>query len=180
MNNIALAVDFELNPFKVLCGASEEWEVTEVGLTEVDLVNRKILKKVSFPIKCEHIINDEIATLTGWTYGKLQKVGYNLLDVCEKLETKYGARNRLIIVDQWGELDPLRTQLYHTEEGFHAYPFGSKLFNIADFYRIRKNDFTDQSMSSMLKGLGLEFIGKPHRAADDSYNIARIFLELIK
>lgn len=186
MNKIAIAIDLELNPVTVnpLFGEPfKVWEPIEVGITEISLTEKRILKKVSLPIKYDKLLDPEIVALTGWTDKKLQRSGIPFTEVCRKLRDKFGAGNRLIIIDQWTELNPIHNacrnmNIYDPFLGWNEKP--PSLFNICDFYRIKKNDFTSQSMESMLEGLGMEFEGRQHRASDDSYNIARIFLELIK
>lgn len=52
--------------------------------------------------------------------------------------------------------------------------------NVSNLFRIKYKDFKSQSLLGMLEATGLGFIGRQHRAKDDSFNIARLFLELIK
>lgn len=57
--------------------------------------------------------------------------------------------------------------------------FGKKWINISktysNFYRTKR-----LPLAAMLKNSGLEFEGKPHSGLDDTYNIARIVLRMLK
>lgn len=164
-SKIANCIDLELH----------EGEVIEVGLTTIDLSRRQILQSYSFPIKHDKRISDEIYQLTGWTQAKLNKSGEELWRVINRLEQKYGLRGRLLIVDSSDE--------WYTLSHFHDIPYifyTPEQMNVSNLFRIRYNDFSSQSLEGMLEKTRLGFIGRQHRAKDDSFNIARLFLELIK
>lgn len=172
MNKVALAIDFELTPFE------KSTFPIEIGLTEINLNTMEIIKVISFPIKTDLIIPIEIVKLTGWTHTKLQRVGYDLAEVCEKIEANYGGRNRLLIVDQWNEFEPLK--YVANKKGPVRFPFGKHVFNVSDLYSIKFKDFEERGLEYKLKQVGLEFEGKPHKASWDSLNIAKLFIKLME
>lgn len=172
-SKVANAIDLELH----------EGEVIEVGLTTVDLGARAILQSYSFPIKHDKRISDEIYQLTGWTQSKLNKSGEELPVVYNRLLDKYGLVGRLLITDDKDEWETLIEDAHYKAEyqessikSFQA----PEQMNVSNLYRIKYKDFKSQSLLGMLEATGLGFIGRQHRAKDDSYNIARLFLELIK
>lgn len=161
LSNIANVIDLEFDGSRVL----------EIGLTTVDLNKRSIIKSYSFPIKVEegYEVDKEIIDLTGWTTKKLNRQGFELEQV-RAILTKHGFWNRLIISDCSDELDKL-------EDTFFSKYSPHKL-NISILFSLRIGQFTDLSLDSMLEEFNLKFEGRKHSAKDDSYNIARVFLEL--
>lgn len=163
-----------------------EDEVIEVGITTIDLDARAILQSYSFPIKHDKRISDEIYQLTGWTQAKLNKSGEELPTVYMRLLGKYGLLGRLLIIDDKDEFLTLQrdavSKAYSDPKYLGPY-LGSappEQMNVSNLYRIKYKDFSSQSLLGMLEATGLGFIGRQHRAKDDSFNIARLFLELIK
>ncbi len=171
MNTIALALDLELNQYQRIT------EVIEFGFTEVDLVNKKLIRKLTFPVRNCLPINKYVEDLTGWTNARLNKQGTTFSTICDKLLKNYGSKNRLIIVDSSNELDPIKRQCEYLNV---PYPFGNKVLNVSDLFQIKYGEFKNLSLEDMLDRVGLEFVGTPHRAHDDSYNIGRLFLKVIE
>lgn len=169
-SKIANCIDLELH----------EGEVIEVGLTTIDLSRRQILQSYSFPIKHDKRISDEIYKLTGWTQSKLNKSGEELPVVFKRLEEKYGLWGRLLIVDSSDEWATLVKSTIQKNGNPRLIFGGPEQMNVSNLFRIKYNDFSSQSLEGMLERTGLGFIGRQHRAKDDSFNIARLFLELIK
>lgn len=170
-SKIANTIDLELH----------DGEVIEVGLTTIDLSRRQILQSYSFPILHDKRISDEIYKLTGWTQAKLNKGGEPLPVVYKRLVEKYGLNGRLLVTDDKDEFQTLNGDAFNKDENFDDfYDLAPEQMNVSNLYRIKYNDFTSQSLEGMLERTGLGFIGRQHRASDDSFNIARLFLELIK
>lgn len=170
-SKVANSIDLELH----------DGEVIEVGLTTVDLSRRQILQSYSFPIKHDKRISEEIYKLTGWTQKALNRAGEELPVVYKRLVEKYGLLGRLLIVDDKDEFSTLNGDAFNKDENFnHWYDGAPEQMNVSNLFRIKYNDFSSQSLEGMLEKTGLGFIGRQHRAKDDSFNIARLFLELIK
>lgn len=170
-SKVANSIDLELH----------DGEVIEVGLTTVDLSRRQILQSYSFPIKHDKRISDEIYKLTGWTQAKLNKSGEDLPTVFFRLQEKYGLYGRLLITDDKDEFKTLIEDTWAKDVyNDHDLTVAPEQMNVSNLFRIKYNDFSSQSLEGMLEKTGLGFIGRQHRAKDDSFNIARLFLELIK
>lgn len=166
-NKIANVLDLEFN------NPDTTKEIIEIGLAMVDLDSLTIVKNVSIPVLLPEgmEVNSFIVHLTGWTTAKLLKQGIPLEVACERVKTKYGSKNRLLVVD-----DDNETSLFG-----ELNPFGTDVMNISSLYKVIKKDFnSDKSLEFMLDSFGLKFEGKQHRAKDDAYNIARLFITMMK
>jgi hypothetical protein len=162
--------------------------IIEVGLTEVDLEKRKILKSYSYPVKAEIKVSDEVYKLTGWTTAKLQKRGEPIWKIYRRLLDDKGLVGRLMVVDSPNEWTMFRNNLKieamgpeYSAEVFN-YPFAKPedTLCVSSLWKIKHKEFgANTSLPDMLKVEGLEFEGKRHSAKDDSLNIARLFLELL-
>lgn len=159
LSNIANVIDLEFDGSRVL----------EIGLTTIDLTNRSIIKSYSFPIKVEedYEVDKEIIDLTGWTAKKLNRQGFTYSQI-EGILHKHGFANRLLIADCSDEANRL----------ISLTPISIHQVNICLMYCL-KFGFEEVSLESMLKTYNMKFEGVPHSGKDDSYNIARVFLELV-
>lgn len=153
--------------------------IIEVGLTEVDLLKRKILKSYSYPVKTEIKVSDEVHQLTGWTTAKLQKQGEDLSKIYRRLLDDKGLVGRLMVIDQpneWMLFVANMASLY----GARNYPCAKPedTLCVSSLWKIKHKEFgANTSLPVMLKVEGLEFEGRRHSAKDDSLNIARLFLK---
>ena len=172
-SHIVNCIDLELNDF----------EVIEVGLTTVDMHEREILQSYSFPVKPILPIKEDIVKLTGWSTAKLEKIGEPIYAVYLRFLNKYGLVGRLMVTDienEWMSVIANIDQEYMCfDEGGWAKPCDT--MNVSSLYKIKHKDFLkNRSLDFMLSMEGLEFEGRRHRAKDDSYNIARLFLSLTR
>lgn len=162
-NKLANVIDLEM----------DQGFIIEVGLTVVDLENFEIVSTYSMPIKPEFNgrVTDHVMELTGWTRAKLDRQGEDLGTVINRLKTKHGASNRLCVVDSLGEIKAFGDKS----------PFRPCCLNVSDLYAIKHKKFgKSPSLEEMLFEHGLDFVGDQHRADDDSFNIARLFIELVR
>jgi hypothetical protein len=166
----------------------------EVGLTEVDFREKKILKTYSYPISTNteivmydsyedynkvYGVSQEIADLTGWTRKKLDRQGYSPYKVANLLY-KRGWQNRLCVSDMADEAQTI-------VKGLGNFPVSmimecpAETLNVSTLFAMNTScKLTNLSLEDMLGHMGLKFEGQAHRASVDAYNIARLFLELIK
>jgi DNA polymerase III epsilon subunit-like protein len=166
-NKIANVLDLEFN------NPETTKDIIEIGLAMVDLDSLTIVKKVSIPVLLPEgmEVNPFVSHLTGWTTAKLLKQGVSLETACERIKEKYGSKNRLLVVDDENE-----TSLFK-----ELNPFGSDTVNVSSLYKVVRKDFnSDKSLEFMLESFGLKFEGKQHRASDDAYNIAKLFITMMK
>jgi len=177
LSNIANVIDTEFSGNILI----------EVGLTTVDLSARRIINTYSIPINPnyhgfmqypESDYDPAVFKLTGWTYKKLQKQGVQGQEASRRLLEKYGCKNRLLVVDQSNEISSLAGMLSHIDINIDQASFGQDILNISHLFML-KHGVQGLSLEEMLAYEALQFVGRQHRAADDSYNIARLFLELV-
>ncbi|MBY0358598.1 MAG: exonuclease domain-containing protein [Candidatus Obscuribacterales bacterium] len=158
--------------------AGETAEIIEFGLSMIDLRSAQIIKRVCMPIvPCRSKISAYCTELTGWTAAKLFKQGMSLQEACRRLSEKYGAYGRLLAVDTDNEAQSVKEQC----ESFGLkYPFGPSTINVSTLYGLLTGKRSNLGLSTMLQSMGLQFEGRQHYAYDDSYNLGRLFLELLK
>lgn len=142
----------------------------EIGLTTVSLADRRIVQTYSLPLKPEDAISPEILELTGWTMSKLSKQGLDKSEVVRRMET-YGFRNRLLVTDASNEI-PFLEKCLQVELSPHR-------LNVAILFALSTGKDINCGLEAMLSHFGLEFEGRLHSGADDSRNIARLFLKIL-
>lgn len=142
----------------------------EIGITTVNLEKRKIIQTYSIPIKPDFEVSPEIQQLTGWSSAKLRKQGIEKEEALRRLLV-YGFANRLLISDSSSEISFL-------EDSLNA-SFSPHRLNVSILFALITGKDINFGLEAMLKKFGMEFEGRLHSGADDSLNIARLFLHLI-
>ena len=127
----------------------ERKEPIEFGLTTVDIRTRVILQTISIPIvPVMSRVSDYCTSLTGWTYERLKRQGITFEKACKRLIQKYGAHNRLLVVDSTGESFRLREhcQLLGVE-----YPFGIDELNVSTLFCLTTRQKRNISLEEKLQ-----------------------------
>lgn len=163
-------------------------DLIEIGLTTVDLKNRRIIQSYSLPLPLERQVSPEIHELTGWTQAKLNKQGLDYFTLITRLQ-KYGFENRLLVADtddeaEFIEYAVLRYGLltkpnYMRTNDYNRMFLSSSRLNVSILFMLKTGLEPNLGLDRMLEHFNMTFEGKRHRAKDDSYNIARLFLQLI-
>lgn len=168
ISNIAVAIDLETDGGRLL----------EVGLTTIDWRKGLIMQTLSLPIHPgdEPEVSDHVRDLTGWDNARLRKGGVSKYEVARRMTDLYGMRSRLIVCDASDEVSFVETAL-NTKLSEHR-------INVAILFALRHRIEMSASLEQMLVATRgddgpLNFEGQPHRASDDSRNIARLFLALM-
>lgn len=168
------ATCYERNEFP----AGEVKDIIEVGLCMVDLSAMSIVKTLSIPVVPQRSQVSPFCTeLTGWTMGKLKKQGVSFATACARLRNKYGAQNRVLVTDSFGDVELIRRQC--EQEGLPC-PLGPEHLNVTTWYQLATGDRKNIGLDAMLARFGLQFQGQRHRGWCDAENVARLLLELIK
>lgn len=160
LSNIANVFDVE----------HDNGRLIEIGLTTVAIKERQIVQTYSIPIKPDFDISAEVAELTGWTTAKLLKRGVTKEEAARRL-VNYGSHGRLLIVDHSDEITFLETAL-NCKLSPHR-------LNVSIMLALQTGIDINLGLDLMLALYGLTFEGRPHSGADDSRNIARLFLKLL-
>ncbi len=161
LSNLANVIDVE----------HDHGRLIEIGLTIVNLGERQILKTHRLPIKIDFELSPVISDLTGWTTTKLRRQGMALAEV-NRLLFGYGCTNRLLIADSSDEISVLEKML-STELSPHR-------INVSILFSLATGKDINLGLEAMLAEFGMQFEGTPHSGADDSMNIARLFLRLLQ
>lgn len=151
-------------------------ELIEFGVTEIDLINRKINKKFTFLIKPQHgEVSDYCTELTGISQKMLDEEGISLARMV-KLLKKLGSENMLTA--GWGAFDHnfLKEECKNKKVSF---PFPDNYINLSDIFAIQNQISKGIGLEKALKFYNLDFEGDPHRAIWDSYNTARLYLHIL-
>jgi len=141
----------------------------EIGLTTVSLKDRQILQTYSLPIKPTFDVSPQVLELTGWTMAKLSKQGADVAEATRRLAT-YGFANRLLVTDASDEI-PLLEEALQSE-------FSPHRLNVSILFALATGKAINVGLEAMLAEYGMQFEGRLHSGADDSRNIARLFLRL--
>lgn len=143
----------------------------EIGLTTVAIAERQILQSYSLPIKPDFELTPEVSKLTGWTTAKLHRQGISKEEALRRLLSSYGAANRLLVSDHSDEVPFLEDAL-----GVKLSPHR---LNVSVLLALLTGNDINLGLEEMLAMYGMQFEGRQHNGADDSKNIARLFLKLL-
>ncbi|HEY9786822.1 MAG TPA: exonuclease domain-containing protein [Candidatus Obscuribacterales bacterium] len=160
MSDIANVVDVE----------HDNGRLIEIGLTTVSIKDRAILQSYSLPIAPDFDLSPEISHLTGWTSAKLRKQGITKAEAIRRL-AGYGFGNRLLVSDASDEIPFLEEALMSR--------FSQHRLNVSILFSLTTGKDINLGLEAMLAACGLNLEGRLHSAADDSRNIARLFLLLL-
>ena len=178
-NHIANVLDLELSCYPGgIFPSDERQEIIEIGLTTVCLASMRVLKVRSIPIiPTMSSISPFCTELTGWTEEALKRQGCQFGEAVRRLTEKYGSRNRLLVSDSAGDRKAFDWQC--ALFGLPS-PFGDDELNVSVLYSMYTGDFRNVKLEEKLNRVGLTFEGEPHRGDVDSFNIARLLIELSK
>lgn len=171
-------VDLEASCWEDRHATSTKGEIIEFGITELNLKTLAKGKSESIYVKTKHSdISEYCVALTGISQDILDKQGIEYFKACQKLKEDYKSNNR--IWASWGDYDRNKTQ-YQCEKFAVKYPFTSRHINIKTLFAIAFNLEKEVNVMEALNLLNMTFEGNLHSGKDDSYNIANIFIEIIK
>lgn len=173
----ALVIDIEATCWEGKGSKNKISEIIEVGVTEIELTSEGWTLGKTYSLPVQNILDDIspfCTQLTGWTQKEIDHVGQPYPEVVSRLRREFDSKNRLIV--NWGKYDD---KMFQEMSKIHkvAYPFSNNVLNLkAVFYSAYGQS---AGVGRAMELLGMEFEGTPHRGADDSRNIARIYMELM-
>lgn len=152
-------------------------EIIEISFAVVDIESLTISKRVQFYVRPdEDLISPECHKLTGISQLNINKAGRSLSEVVSSIKKSIGGKKAIFA--SWG-----RDDLYLFEQCRHKNiqaPFYENL-NIATLYGIKHQTNSNSiSLQGALANYGLEFEGRKHSAYADAYNLAKLYIEMIK
>lgn len=78
----------------------------------------------------------------------------------------------------WGNYDAKQMLRDCARHGI-TYPFSGSHINVKDQHAFTTGKSRGIGLSNALKEMGMEFIGDPHKAYDDAFNVARVLVEIL-
>lgn len=157
-------------------GVGQTGEIIEIGLAEIDLTEKKIVKRAQFYVRPESDKVSEFCTeLTGITPKTVQKQGRPLADVLKSLIKNFGGPKKIYAA--WGR-DDLILAKECAQKGLDV-PF-KEFINLATLYRIRERSKDKRiGHKAAQEALGIEWEGRQHSGYVDAYNLAKLALEIL-
>jgi inhibitor of KinA sporulation pathway (predicted exonuclease) len=152
-------------------------EIIEIGVSQIDLRTKEIEKVESILIKPEKsVVSSFCKKLTGISQRDVYNKGISLKEACEHLMAHYISKE--IVWGSWGDFDEKQFKRECLSKVID-YPF-------SDLHIDLQKEFSNLLKTKRLYGLtnalsefDLEFEGRPHSAKYDSYNTARLYLNMI-
>lgn len=157
-------------------GVGTTGEIIEIGLAEIDLVSKEIVKRAQYYVKPEQ---DEVSPfcteLTAITPKMVEKQGRALDLVIKSVIKNFGGKNK--IYASWGR-DDLILQQECLQKNIDM-PF-SEFINLATIYRLQQR-IKNQRIGhrAAQEAMDIEWEGRQHSGYVDAYNLAKVALKLL-
>lgn len=155
-------------------------EIIEIGITEVMLDSLEIKNSESILIKpLISKVSPFCTALTGHTQIELDTNGNSFRQAISYLKNKYESNKRMWV--SWGDYDRI-----HFQKTFEDYDLKYKdyLFirhlNLKTLFAQLYAHTKERGLEQALTFLRMNFDGRYHNGADDSKNIARIYVHIMK
>ncbi len=164
----------EVTSLRSLLG--QESEIIEIGLCLLEVASGRRQGKRSLLVRPQRSTVSAFCTqLTSLTQEQVNG-GISFAAACSLLQQEY-ASNECIWVS-YGDYDRLQFERQcHTQQV--SYPFGPTHVNIKALFAVFEALSREVGMAEALRRLHLPLEGVHHRAADDAWNIAGLFGELL-
>lgn len=152
----------------------EESEIIQIGLCLVDMEHLVKIDKRRIYVKPHNSHVSAFCTqLTGITEKDLVNAP-SLKEACQQLITDFRSKENV-----WASYGDYDRKQFEKQLG-HETPFGTRHINVKTLAGYALNLQTEIGMDAALERLGLTLEGKHHDAADDAWNIAKIFIHLMQ
>ena len=176
--NCILVVDLECTCWKGPPPTGQLNEIIEVGISTVDTKSFEITGGESIIVKPVFSEISEFCTqLTTLTSEYVNKYGINFAQACSILTNKYNSHSN--IWGSFGDFDRHQTESQCMVMG-QKYPFNSRHMNIKTLAGLFLKLDNEEGMIRICKRMGIDVVGTHHRGFDDSQNIAKILVTLLK
>lgn len=153
--------------------------IIQIGAVIIDISTNQVLWSGSYTVKTDEWLNPQISLLTGIDQEDLEE-GMPLLDAYAALRQAHIDHGAFINPVVWGgeDLPLLYKQL--PEEAHKC--FGRRWIDVKTLYsayRIANGKRAKGGLSTALSSIGMKFEGRPHNAAADALNTARLFVKML-
>lgn len=172
-----LIVDVEATCWDGSIPEGEESEIIEVGLCLLEVATHRRHGKCSILVRPERSTVSPFCTqLTGLTQEQVEQ-GISFAEACTLLQDKYHSHQR--VWASYGDSDRLRFEKLCKQRQI-TYPFGPKHLNIKILFALQHALPKEVGMSRALQILNIPLEGIHHSGADDAWNIAALFADLLQ
>lgn len=153
-------------------------EIIEIGITQINRNSKKVIKSKSFLVKPSlSWVTPFCTELTGHTQEELDTYGMSFADACLSIEDEFETKTYGWAA--WGNYDMI--MLTKQCRKFHVdYPMSPSFMNIAMLFSVLTGRAKAPGLAKACKLMNIEMEGRHHNGKDDSYNTAKILLQLIK
>lgn len=169
-----LVIDIECTCWDTVAPGGPDSEIIEIGITPINMADRTMGTPESIivlPTRSE--ISEYCTHLTSLTPDFVSQNGIPYRDAIDLLKIKYRPHRNMW--GSWGDFDKNRFIVQSAVE-YVQYPFNNAHLNIKSLFTW-KYGFS-AGLGKACDFLGIQFDGTAHRGVDDSYNIAKVLLEL--
>lgn len=155
----------------------EVQEIIEIGITEVDPINRLILRNEGILVRPQKSSISEFCTKLTTITPEMVKDAMTYQEAVAYIKKTYQPQD--LMWASYGDYD--RNQFRKNDELYGVKnPFSQTHQNVKNLFAIKYGLKWEIGMEKALAHLGWPLEGVHHRGKDDSLNIAKIFLEIIK
>lgn len=150
-------------------------DIIEIGITQIDTADMKIIKSKSYLINPEHSKVSEFCTsLTTLTQALISKEGMSFDVALQNLKKDFA-----IDKHKWISFGLFDKRLFEAQCKLHKIenPLSRDYENFEDILEHNTNIDRDISMQDLFKKFGIT--GQLHRGVDDSIGLAKIYIEIM-
>ena len=156
----------------------EQWEKTQIiefGVTEIDLINKTIVKTKSYLVNPKEQLTEFCTSLTTITQSMVDEAQF-LAKVSKQIRTDFNTEN--VAWGAWGKDFELVERECLKKNAVN--PFSKTYFDFQEMYSMMKGVPKTINMTKVLDELQIPLEGTLHRADADSLNTAKIVLHMFK
>ncbi len=176
--NIINVIDLESTCWDKSQPSGNISEIIEIGISQLELSTGNILFSDSIYVMPVHSkVSDFCFNLTGITQELLDSKSIPFYKACRILEEFYNSRG--LVWASYGHYD-LRMFEDQCYSETVQYPLSGKHINVKTLFALKYRLKREVGMDEALKILKFPLEGKHHCGKDDSYNIAKILMEILK
>ena len=171
-----LALDLEFNKENEMTT-----DIIQVGAIIGHIYTGNIKEKLSYLIKIDKPLSEEIIKLTGITENSLKSLGTNLESTYSELEyymSKYECSRSILT---WGKGDQEALKKQSNKENVKS-KIGNRYTDVKTLYceyMLSNNKSMKAGLAGACYNMGMQFIGQPHNAVWDAYNTFTIYRKLL-
>ncbi len=173
-----LVIDVEATCWQGDPPLGQEKEIIEIGICLIDIkdLKRIDMSKRGIIVRPEKsTVSDYCVQLVNLTQDQVEK-GILLKEACEILKKEYLSNKRTWA--SWGAYDRRKFEEECRSKKI-GYPFSSRHINVKNLFAVAMGLKHEVDLSEAMQMINCPFVGRVHRAADDTYNIALILDKLL-